>query len=281
MKERFDDYNEKLMEKIEKQAEELERAVEEDEEIRESHAPASLDQKIYSRIEEYDAVRSLSEKDMEALRLGRELQKNRETGAKKKRHFFGGGWKRVAAVFAVLAMTLGIGVNGIGGPERIVEFITQSIGKRDISQVDSSRNDVKVLEAGTEEEAYQEIEEMLGTGVVRVVALPEKMSYQSCEIEPELQIAYVLYEYEDETVSYVINGTYTEGSWGTDIEDEEQEKYPYKVSGVEITVAEYVLAGKNEKRYSAEFEYEGACYQVVGSMGQEDFKDILQHLYFP
>lgn len=287
MKERFDDYNEKIMEKLEQKVREIEEELEENPELEGVHADASLDRKVYGSIEKYEAVKSLSETDKEALRLGRELQMRRRAEEEEKNPSrkesikrFPGMWKRVAVVLGVVLITASVGIQSMGGPERVVEMVKHAVGGREVSKINSSTGEVKSMENEEELKAYQEIKDVLGIHAVRVIKMPGKMKYQYCEVNKELRTAFMIYEFEGHTVSYIMNCVYAEDKWGIDIEDKEIEEYSYDVGGVDVTVTEYELPESKERKYCAEFEYEGVYYQLTGTMERQEFEEILDYLHF-
>ena len=125
MKEHLNDYEKRIWEGIDKDAEEIIKMVEADPEAMSAEPSEEMDRKIYAMIpghedadSEDSAMEGLSEEDQEALRLGRELQKRRkekeeEKSRAKRRHL----WKRITAAAAVLVLVIGIGTTGVGGPK--------------------------------------------------------------------------------------------------------------------------------------------------------------------
>lgn len=85
MKEHLNDYEKRIWEGIDKDAEEIIKMVEADPEAMSVEPSEEMDRKIYAMIpghkdadSEDSALEGLSEEDQEALRLGRELQKRRK-----------------------------------------------------------------------------------------------------------------------------------------------------------------------------------------------------------
>ena len=90
MKEHLNDYEKRIWEGIDKDAEEIIKMVEADPEAMSAEPSEEMDRKIYAMIpghedadSEDSAMESLSEEDQEALRLGRELQKRGKIQSKK------------------------------------------------------------------------------------------------------------------------------------------------------------------------------------------------------
>lgn len=307
MREHFDNYEKKIMEKLDQEAEEIRRAIDNSPEVADIRAGESLDQKVYASIEAYEEVSAkrenfegarvcgrageadtdpsyaeLSEEDREALRLGRELQERRkakESRSIARRKF--GIWKRAAAVLVVLVLAGGIGVTSVGGPKQVVKLARQVVGDRELSGVNSSSEDAKHIENNEEAQAYQRIEDELKINPVRVVKIPGKMKYKYCEIDTEIRTAQFLYEYEDRNISYLINDSHGEELWITDLEDGDRDKYLYIEDELEAEITEHELPEGKEKKYTAEFEYRDVHYQLTGTMDWQEFEEILLNLHFP
>ena len=289
MKEHLNDYEKRIWEGIDKDAEEIIKMVEADSEAMSAEPSEEMDRKIYAMIpghedadSEDSAMESLSEEDQEALRLGRELQKRRkqkeeEKSRAKKRHH----WKRITAAAAVLVLVIGIGTTGVGGPKRIVEMVEGTFGGRDASRVNVSKEETKDTEENKEERIYQEIKDKLDFDPVKIIILPNMMEYEYGEIDEDMQIAQLIYKYGDTNISYRMSVSYYEELLGTDLEDDITDKYNFKEGKLKAEITEYELPESKKKRYSAIFEYQGVYYQLIGTIKKENFEEILKNLHFP
>lgn len=307
MREHFDNYEKKIMKKLDQEAEEIRRAIEGNPEVADIQADESLDRKVYASIaafEEAAAKREhaeasdirirddakeadlsyvkLSEEDMEALRLGRELQERRkEKGSRSIAGKRFGQWKRIAAVLAALILAGGIGVTSIGGPKQVVKLAKQVVGDRVLTEIDRSSTDVKQIRKDEEAQAYQQIKDELRFDPVRILLVPKKMTYKNCEIDTEICTVHLLYEYEGKNVSYLISDSHGEELWIADIEDRDTDRYPYTKGKLNAEITEYELPEGKGKKYTAEFEYMDVHYQLTGAMEWKEFEEILKNLYFP
>ena len=289
MKEHLNDYEKRIWEGIDKDAEEIIKMVEADPEAMSAEPSEEMDRKIYAMIpghedadSEDSAMESLSEEDQEALRLGRELQKRRkekeeEKSRAKRRHH----WKRITAAAAVLVLVIGIGTTGVGGPKRIVEMVEQAVGDRQVSKVNNSKKSAKTIDNEAEEQAYQEIKDQLGFDPVKLIKPNEKLKYAYCEVDEDMQMARFLYKCGDTNISYVMSLAYHEELMGADLEDDVTNRYNFEEGKIKAEVTEYELSESKRKRYSATFEYQGVYYQVIGTIEKADFEEILKKLHFP
>ena len=286
MKEHLNDYEKRIWEGMEQDAEEILKELEADEEAMAVSPSEELDRKIYAMIHGHEsadpAMDGLSEEDQEALRLGRELQNRRKeeeadkARTKKKRLL-----KRISAAAAVIVLVAGVGITGVGGPKRVVEMVESTFGGRDGSRVNASKEEVKETEENEEEQAYQQIKDELGFDPVRVVGIPEKMQYITGEVDVDMQMAQLVYRYGDTNISYMISASYSEELMGTDLEDAIMDQYEYNEGKLKAQIIEYELPESKKKEYSAKFEYQGIYYYMIGVMPKEKFEEILKKLHFP
>ena len=288
MKEHLNDYEKRIWEGIDKDAEEIIKMVEADPEAMSAEPSEEMDRKIYAMIpghkdadSEDSAMEGLSEEDQEALRLGRELQKRRkekeeEKSRAKRRHH----WKRITAVAAVLVLVIGIGTTGVGGPKRIVEMVEGTFGGRDASRVNVSKEETKDTVDSEEEQAYQQIKDELGFDPVRIIAIHKDMTYEYCEIDEDMQMAQFLYKCGDTNISYVMSLAYYEELMGADLEDDVTNRYNFEEGKLKAEVTEYELPESKKKEYSAKFEYKGVYYYIIGTIKKDDFEEIFKKLHF-
>ena len=289
MKEHLNDYEKRIWEGIDKDAEEIIKMVEADPEAMSAEPSEEMDRKIYAMIpghedadSEDSAMEGLSEEDQEALRLGRELQKRRkekeeEKSRAKRRHH----WKRITAAAAVLVLVIGIGTTGVGGPKRIVEMVEGTFGGRDASRVNVSKEETKDTKDSEEVENYQLVKDKIGFDPVRIIAIHKDMTYEYCEIDEDMQMAQFLYKCGDTNISYAMSLAYYEELMGADLEDDVTNRYNFEEGKLKAEVTEYELPESKKKEYSATFEYRGVYYHVIGTIEKADFEEILKNLHFP
>lgn len=243
----------------------------------------SLRAKIDQQIEEMKKEKiyaQLSEEDRKALELGRKIMAEEEqekTEAKvvhKKKRF-----KMYFGLAAVLILVMAVGITSIGGPERIVRMLKQAVGDREVEKVTSGEDSMTMVEEN-EEEAYEEARVAFGIEPVKIFGRPDGMKFEKMELDTSLQIAELYYKYNGKNVIYLINASYTDASFGIDIEDEIVDEYELNVEKCDIKVKQYAKPKKKDAKFAASFKYSGLEYFIVGSMAKEDFEEILNNLFF-
>ena len=256
MKEHLNDYEKRIWEGIDKDAEEIIKMVEADSEAMSAEPSEEMDRKIYAMIPGH---------------------KEEEKSRAKRRHHR----KRITAAAAVLVLVIGIGTTGVGGPKRIVEMVEQAVGDRQVSKVNSSKKSAKTIDNEAEEQAYQEIKDKLGFDPVKMLKISGNMKYKYCEVDEDMQMAQLVYKNGNANVSYVMSSSYYEELIGVDLEDTITDSYTLEKGKLKAKVMEYELPESKKKRYSATFEYQGVYYQLIGTIEKADFEEILKNLHFP
>ena len=283
MKETLNDLEQMIKEEVQKEAEDIRETVRKsDLEDLSEDRKEEIRRKLQKQIEDYQKEKvyeQLSQEDREALELGRQLQQERKAQDNRGKSR-GKKLRRLSLnLAAVLALVLILGVTSVGGPERIVEMVRTMVGEREVVKVNSDEDNLKIAEE-REEEAYQEIKDAFGVDPVRIVACPEGFEFSELIIDTNIQIAELLYQYNDENVVYFINASYTEASWGMDAEDQVINTYYKEQRGQQVEIKEYQVADTGEKRYSANYKYNGIEYFLIGTMTKQDIELIIDNLHF-
>ncbi len=247
---------------------------------------AGIQEKIRAAEREKEKERlyaQLSEEDMKALEIGRRIMEEEAAGERKVRTVkIRKRLRTCVGLAAALTLTMAIGVTSMGGPERIIQMVTQTVGDREIEKITSSDKVMRTAEE-SEKEAYQKISDELGVEPVRIWNKTEEMKFIDMEYDEEIQTAEFYYEYNDDILIYLVNASYRDASLGVDIEDEIVDMYNKKIGNDEVEILteikEYEIQETGQERYSAQFEYKGLEYFFIGAMDKEDFEYILENLY--
>nr|WP_076780010.1 DUF4367 domain-containing protein [Lachnoclostridium phocaeense] len=277
-----------MEEQMQKEAEQIEEELKKNPEIARLSPGDGAKERLYERIEKYErqqAVRRLSPEDQEALRLGRQIQQEKareeenkaasRPGSVRKRFF-----RRLAGVAAVFVIVVALGITGVGGPDRVREVLQQMVGNREVTKVNSDDKDVLKSDDEKEEEAYQEIEDELGIYPVKLIKRLPYMNFTDMQLDSDLRVANIFYNNNGEIISYIINCSQEDATWGADIEDTLMQEYNYPINNVQILIQEYVVEETGDKKYSAQFEYKEVHYQLTGIMTKEQIEEILNNLHF-
>lgn len=306
-----------LQEELEKESARIKKEVEQDLSLEKAGPHPELKNKIWKQVEELrrqrEAYENLSEADKEALRLGKELQLRREEKAKeefseelipeplelaagaeesqletqttqekqtKKVRVRKRRKKAIIAWAVALVAVLGIGITSLGDEGFVTETMEQLLGNRKLTNIDTDHAGKEENIDTEEENIYQKIKDEFGFDPVRLDYKPKKMILVDSLIDDSLITASVYYQYKDNILTYTMASAYQDFSFGFDIEDEVLDEYVKNVGGIEIDVTEYTIKDKNEREFSAEFQYKDISYILTGIIEKDEFEKILENLHF-
>lgn len=295
MKDKKELLEQTIKEDLEKEAQEILKALEtSDADKLSDEKQLELKKKIDKKIEDYEFEKicnELPEEYRDALRAGMELKKKEDSADSnhKQDEEKSDGNKKVVrkrkslrvyvALAAVMTLLLVVGMSTMGDGGGIVETIKSLVGEREVIKANSG-DDNKIIEAESEEEAYQKIKENFDLNPVKIIALPVEAKFSKAIIEEELKIGEFYYQYKGENIVYIISDDQAKNSVGMDREDQVIEQYCIEVQGINIDIKVCQLPETKKKRYFAHFNYQEGEYFLVGVMARNEFEEILKNLYF-
>lgn len=273
-------------EELQKEADTVREMLEQSPDLQEIEVPEELERKLAERIRKYEeekAIDGLSEKDKEALRLGRELQEKessekRDSKKNKKAVRWPKSWKVQFAAVIACVLVIGSGIISVGGKNIIVNVFDRKFGGGEKTYVDTE--EIALNTELTEEEAYAKVEETFGTKVVRMVYAPENTEFLELQIDEELQEAILYYLVDESVFSYRIIARYVESSVGIEVKDKLLREYTIELPLEKILISEYRIESTGELEYIAQYTYKDNKYFLTGVMKQEEFEKIIKNLYF-
>ncbi len=263
-----------------------------------------MKERLEKRIEEYEKQRELqeqlyaqlSEEDREALKLGKELQRQRKIDAsskesqrKKNRRTKSGSWKKnivsaAAGIGIVIAVTSGFTIASVGGPKQALKIAREMFGERNRAtinaNVEGNNSESGLNEMDAEEQAYQQIKDELGFDPVRLGYLPEGMVFNDIEIDKKSQEIYMCYKKEKEKLTFIMQKRYSVGKTAVDIEDQMINQQYISMEKGDVLLTEYQIKDINRKIISAEFEYNQTWYCIYGKIEKDEMKKIINNLNF-
>lgn len=271
-----------IKEELEREAEEIRQESALSEEAMPAEAKERIRKGLEEKIEDYELglrYPELSEEDRKALRLGHEMLEKKKAGVKVVRRKR--GVKFYVGLAAVLVMALAVGVVSLGGPERIVRLMKSAVGGREMEQIDSSEENLVIVEED-EKKAYQVIKEELGVEPVRIFRLTEdnKIVFDYMEFDKELQIAELDYFFDGEKLIYFINASYKDASWAVDMDDNFIKEYEVDRGVCTVEIKEYEVEETEKNKYLVSFQYDGLEYFMFGIMEQGEIETIVNELHF-
>ena len=255
-----------LKDELEKEAREILAEIEADESLQDLTMPDEAEEELMLKIqkleEEKAAYERLSEKDKEALRIGREMQMQKENkidGDDNKRPDNGNGnvvtfrkKKRqtylIVAMVAVLVMMMGM--NAVGEVPLVTEIRKQMFGDKGLTNVNSEREDGNRVEKTVDEDAkvYDAIKDTFNVNIIKLEYMPDKIGIIDYEIDEVMNRATVIYECNGAILDYKMIFNYREQVSGYMIEDELLDEKTFMVNDILIQLQKYKIENSKNKR---------------------------------
>ena len=198
-----------LKEELEKEAAEIEKELEDHPELDDLKVSKELDDAIYEKIRQYEKAQE--ENKVKELPI--------RTYKKKKRA------KLIVALVAILVFVMGMSVSSVGSKSYMKELIEKFTGKSQVDVTNVKDMDSYDMEDNDEIEAYHEIDNMIGKKVVQVRNRPDKMYFESYNVDSEMKQAQIFYKYDNELIRYEIYLNQKDSSRGMTKEDEKVSVY--------------------------------------------------------
>lgn len=299
MKEKQDPMKVLLTEEFLKESDEILADIEADESLKEVELPKDSTEKLLHRIRELEAEKAayekLSEKDKEALRLGREIQIAKEyeseeltkeiaapETAEKVVRFTKRKKKLYLMVALVAIVVFAMGMVGVGEAPFFRSIREQIYGEKALTKMNAEREDEeKVVSSGEAEDGavYREIKKAFDIKVVKPLYLPDETEMITYRIDEALDEAYILYQGSDLIMDYQMKFHYQNQVFGYMTEGELIEETTMIVDGIQVQVQKYQVSDNNEVSYKAQFEYQGTEYVLrMTTKSEEEVIKILENL---
>lgn len=239
------------------------------------------EKKVLSEQENVNVYKGLSEEDQKALELGRQLlnqkaeeaEKNRKRSKKWKART-----KRMAAVAAVLVCVFGVSVRSEAGRAYFMKMWNFVSGNELSIKINKTgTGDVIRSLSEDEERMNQEIEEKLGVLPVKLMYMPENMSFLTYSINKEMRNCIETYEVNGNNFNIQIFCQNDNDSLIQRFDGELIDKVITNTKQMEIPV--YKIVDENNKNmFIAQFEEEEVYYVISSSIDKEEFTKILRNI---
>ena len=288
-----------LKAELEKEAREILAEIEADESLQDLTMPDEAEEELMLKIqkleEEKAAYERLSEKDKEALRIGREMQMQKEnkiddgddnknpdseggkvvTFRKKKRQTY-----LIVAVVAVLVMMMGM--NAVGEVPLVTEMTKQLFGDKELTNVDSEREDGNRVEDTVDENAkvYEEIKDTFHVDIIKLNYTPDETEIIDYEIDEVLNRATIIYQCDGSIMEYQMIFNYRNQVFGYMVEDEVINEEAFAIDDILIQLQEYKVENSDEIMYVAQYVYQDVHYtfNTTTMLPKEEVEKILRKI---
>lgn len=263
-------------EELQKEADEIRAIIDNQPELQKMEMPEEAHISLMHKIKEYEEEKSresLSERDKEALRIGRKVQEKRERTRRNRKTM-----RRMVGLAATVALVIGIGVTSVGGKKLFVDIFEKNFNGEDKTYIESE--DTEIVGEITEEEVWEKIKDMLGEEPVRITYKPQNTKFLNSEIDVDLQEATLYYLSGDQVINFRIVSRYVNSSTGMENSDKLLQEYVIELPEAKVNVKEYVVLETGAKEYTAQFSYKNGEYFLSGILEKAEFEKIIKNLHF-
>ena len=185
------------------------------------------------------------------------------------------------AVAAVLILICGSVITGTGSKSYLKVLMERLCGNENATIINVEEMDAQTTEDLDAIYIFNEIRAETGISPVHFGYMPKEMYLKEYEINGEQGRAVLLYDYNRYTIQYSMYMNDEDSSHGYTKTDELVEEYSITAAEeINVNIKEYSVLNQKIHKFSAEFEYEDAQYQLVGWMEKEEFDKIINNLSF-
>lgn len=183
-----------------------------------------------------------------------------------------------AAVISCFGL-FGVSMSTQGGRSYVMDKANEVLGDEKNTEIENSQD--RLISDRTEEEARNEIEEKLQVEVPQFFYLPDKMDFDSYEIDETAQSVYIKYRKDDIYMYFVIQANYINSS-GLYRNDEGDcvEKIESDLSN-NIEAELWRIEDEEETpMYLAQWDYKNSYYRISGRITEDEMKKIIQDVMY-
>ena len=154
-------------------------------------------------------------------------------------------------------------------------------GDENASHIDVEQMESQTTEDVDEIKIYKEIWSEMGISTIRLGYIPENTYLKKYELDKEQKKATLLYDYNGQTIRYIMYMNDEDSSLGQIKTDQLISEYQMEEGeGISVSIKEYKMKDAEKNRYVAEFEYKDSQYQLMASIDYDEFIKIVNNLVF-
>lgn len=246
-----------LENEMKKEAEQIEKKVREDRSLDDIKVSDEMEKELFNKIQDY-------EYDKRHKKVIRKKKKSKLV---------------IGALAAVLILVCGSVMTSVGSKSYWKVLWERDNGDENSNIINVEDMETKETEDGDELKADKEITKVMGVSLVKLEHKPKGMVLTRYAVDGDQRKATLFYKYENEIIRYTMYMNSKDSSLGQKAVDKLLNEYIVMNGEKEISVKEYEVKNKKEKRYIAEFEYKDIQYQLKGIMEKDEFEKILKNLF--
>lgn len=183
-----------------------------------------------------------------------------------------------AAVISCFGL-FGVSMSTQGGRSYVMDKANEVLGDEKNTEIENGED--RLITDRTEE-ARNEIEEKLQVEVPQFFYLPDKMDFDSYEIDETAQSVFMKYQGEDTCMYFVIQANYvnTSGIYRND-EGIYLDKIESDISqNVEVELWRIQDEEDYYPTYLAQWDYKNSYYRISGKITEDEIKEIIKNIMY-
>ena len=183
-----------------------------------------------------------------------------------------------AAVITCFGL-FGVSMSTQGGRSYVMDKANEVLGDEKNTEIENSQD--RLISDRTEEEARNEIEEKLQVEVPQFFYLPDKMDFNSYEIDEIAQSVYIRYQNDKDYIYFVIQANYNDAS-GIYRNDEGNciGKVASDLSDIEAELWKLEDDGQGNESYLVQWDYKNSYYRISGRVTEDEMKKIINNVMY-
>ena len=179
--------------------------------------------------------------------------------------------RKMAAVALVAVFMMALGFTAIG--EKSYFFRRTEEGDNHLIMY----NDSNKIVVGKLEEAYSTVEQTFNIKMPRLGYRPEELKFETLNISGDTAI--IVFEYDERKIYFIQEYQDTQTSRGTTSDRKDIDKVHNKWMQMDVIIDGNQL-NSQETEYGAQFNIGNYIYRFCGIMDKEEFKQIIENIYF-
>ena len=182
-----------------------------------------------------------------------------------------------AAVISCFGL-FGVSMSTQGGRSYVMDKANEVLGDEKNTEIENGED--RLFTDRTEEEARKEIEEKLQVEVPDFLYLPDRMDFDSYEIDEIAQSVYIRYKNGEDYMYVVIQANYANKS-GIYRNDEGECLGMVNCDLSEIEAELWKIEeGEENPTYLAQWDYKNSYYRISGRMTEDEMKKIIKDVKY-
>lgn len=183
-----------------------------------------------------------------------------------------------AAVITCFGL-FGVSMSTQGGRSYVMDKANEVLGDEKNTEIENSQD--RLISDRTEEEARNEIEEKLQVEVPDFLYLPDKVEFDSYEIDDTAQSVYIRYRNGEDYIYFIIQTNYVDKS-GLYRNDEGVCLGKVKSDLSSDLEAELWKIEEEEEipMYLAQWDYKNSYYRISGRITEDEMKKIIKDVMY-